>query len=252
MSLMFLWTGLTETGTSTERTSSWAAKLTPTQPSLCISGDCEYNSVCMCFTWRMCTACSLMLCLRILQNQWFNSEQCRDSRQHPYLQRASHLWRAGYLCVRCNQQHWNTVRLCGGRHNRYGSASVKKSNNIATNTFSFHCMTLYLQSYQHECGIFFTDACVFFVEKPLPQIATGDVISVIALLLAAGVLMGITITVLVLKIRSRKDDSSYVSTPLLLLFSQHALCPPLTCFLFVFFFCLWSEVTLPPENCPSQ
>lgn len=56
--------------------------------------------------------------------------------------------------------------------------------------------------------------CVFFVEKPLPQIATGDVISVIALLLAAGVLMGITITVLVLKIRSRKDDSSYVNTPL--------------------------------------
>ncbi|XP_013858627.1 nectin 1a [Austrofundulus limnaeus] len=45
------------------------------------------------------------------------------------------------------------------------------------------------------------------IEKPLPQIATGDVISVIALLLAAGVLMGITITVLVLKIKSRKDDS---------------------------------------------
>ncbi|CAJ1063964.1 nectin cell adhesion molecule 1a [Xyrichtys novacula] len=49
---------------------------------------------------------------------------------------------------------------------------------------------------------------VSIIEKPLPQIATGDVISVIALLLAAGVLMGITITVLVLKIRSRKDDSS--------------------------------------------
>ncbi|XP_037543335.1 nectin cell adhesion molecule 1a [Nematolebias whitei] len=48
---------------------------------------------------------------------------------------------------------------------------------------------------------------VSVIEKPLPQIATGDVISVIALLLAAGVLMGITITVLVLKIRSRKDDS---------------------------------------------
>lgn len=52
--------------------------------------------------------------------------------------------------------------------------------------------------------------CVFFSDKPLPQIATGDVISVVALLLAAGVLMGITITVLVLKIRSRKDDTSYV------------------------------------------
>ncbi|KAE8287524.1 Nectin-1 Herpes virus entry mediator C [Larimichthys crocea] len=49
---------------------------------------------------------------------------------------------------------------------------------------------------------------VSIIEKPLPQIATGDVISVIALLLAAGVLMGITITVLVLKIRSRKEDSS--------------------------------------------
>ncbi|XP_017273699.1 nectin cell adhesion molecule 1a [Kryptolebias marmoratus] len=49
---------------------------------------------------------------------------------------------------------------------------------------------------------------VSVIEKPLPQIATGDVISVIALLLAAGVLMGITITVLVLKIRSRKDGSS--------------------------------------------
>ncbi|XP_058483404.1 nectin cell adhesion molecule 1a [Solea solea] len=48
---------------------------------------------------------------------------------------------------------------------------------------------------------------VSVIEKPLPQIATSDVISVIALLLAAGVLMGITITVLVLKIRSRKDDS---------------------------------------------
>ncbi|XP_023144257.1 nectin cell adhesion molecule 1a [Amphiprion ocellaris] len=49
---------------------------------------------------------------------------------------------------------------------------------------------------------------VSIIEKPLPQIATSDVISVIALLLAAGVLMGITITVLVLKIRSRKDSSS--------------------------------------------
>ncbi|XP_075958670.1 nectin 1a [Anarhichas minor] len=49
---------------------------------------------------------------------------------------------------------------------------------------------------------------VNIIEKPLPQIATGDVISVIALLLAAGVLMGITITVLVLKIRSRKGNSS--------------------------------------------
>ncbi|XP_032431848.1 nectin 1a [Xiphophorus hellerii] len=49
---------------------------------------------------------------------------------------------------------------------------------------------------------------VSVLEKPLPQIATGDVISVIALLLAAGVLMGITITVLVLKIRTRKDSSS--------------------------------------------
>ncbi|KAG7217273.1 hypothetical protein INR49_027817 [Caranx melampygus] len=49
---------------------------------------------------------------------------------------------------------------------------------------------------------------VSIIEKPLPQIATGDVISVVALLLAAGVLMGITITVLVLKIRSRKDNSS--------------------------------------------
>ncbi|XP_051903121.1 nectin cell adhesion molecule 1a [Hippocampus zosterae] len=49
---------------------------------------------------------------------------------------------------------------------------------------------------------------VSVIDKPLPQIATGDVISVVALLLAAGVLMGITITVLVLKIRSRKDDTS--------------------------------------------
>lgn len=50
------------------------------------------------------------------------------------------------------------------------------------------------------------------IEKPQPQIATGDVVSVIALLLAAGVLMGITITVLVLKIRTRKDNTSYVKT----------------------------------------
>ncbi|XP_037126455.1 nectin cell adhesion molecule 1a isoform X1 [Syngnathus acus] len=49
---------------------------------------------------------------------------------------------------------------------------------------------------------------VSVIDKPLPQIATRDVISVVALLLAAGVLMGITITVLVLKIRSRKDDTS--------------------------------------------
>ncbi|XP_034745319.1 nectin cell adhesion molecule 1a isoform X1 [Etheostoma cragini] len=49
---------------------------------------------------------------------------------------------------------------------------------------------------------------VSITEKPLPQIATGDIISVVALLLAAGVLMGITVTVLVLKIRSRKGDSS--------------------------------------------
>ncbi|MED6274435.1 hypothetical protein CHARACLAT_016308 [Characodon lateralis] len=49
---------------------------------------------------------------------------------------------------------------------------------------------------------------VSILEKPLPQIATRDVISVIALLLAAGVLMGITITVLVLKIRTRKDSPS--------------------------------------------
>ncbi|XP_029029807.1 nectin cell adhesion molecule 1a isoform X2 [Betta splendens] len=49
---------------------------------------------------------------------------------------------------------------------------------------------------------------VSVIDKPVPQIATSDVISVIALLLAAGVLMGITITVLVLKIRSRKDSSS--------------------------------------------
>uniref|UniRef100_A0A8C6KLI7 Nectin cell adhesion molecule 1a n=1 Tax=Nothobranchius furzeri TaxID=105023 RepID=A0A8C6KLI7_NOTFU len=47
--------------------------------------------------------------------------------------------------------------------------------------------------------------CVGVLEKPLPQIATGDVISVIASLLAAGVLMGVTVTVLVLKIRSRRE-----------------------------------------------
>ncbi|XP_072302246.1 nectin 1a [Eucyclogobius newberryi] len=46
------------------------------------------------------------------------------------------------------------------------------------------------------------------IDKPLPQIATGDMVSVIALLLAAGVLLGITITVLILKIRSHKDSSS--------------------------------------------
>lgn len=76
-------------------------------------------------------------------------------------------------------------------------------------------------------------ACVFPVEKPLPQIATGDVISVIALLLAAGVLMGITITVLVLKIRSRKEDSSYVRTPLL---SQHECILHYRCPALIFFF----------------
>lgn len=66
---------------------------------------------------------------------------------------------------------------------------------------------------------------VFSVEKPLPQIATGDVISVVALLLAAGVLMGITVTVLVLKIRSRKDNSSYVNGPFYPSFSLlHTVC----------------------------
>ncbi|XP_056141023.1 nectin cell adhesion molecule 1a [Lampris incognitus] len=49
---------------------------------------------------------------------------------------------------------------------------------------------------------------VSIIDKPLPQVATSDVISVIALLLAAGVLMGITITVLILKLRSRKDGDS--------------------------------------------
>ncbi|XP_016897092.1 nectin 1a isoform X2 [Cynoglossus semilaevis] len=53
---------------------------------------------------------------------------------------------------------------------------------------------------------------VSIIEKPLPQIATSDVISVIALLLAAGVLMGITITVLILKIRTKKDGPSNSST----------------------------------------
>lgn len=43
MSRMFWSMGLMETGTWIERTSSWTAKLTPTQPSPCISGDCKYN-----------------------------------------------------------------------------------------------------------------------------------------------------------------------------------------------------------------
>lgn len=60
----------------------------------------------------------------------------------------------------------------------------------------------------------------FSAEKPLPQIATSDVISVIALLLAAGVLLGITITVLVLKIRSRKYDASYVNSSLSFCFTR--------------------------------
>lgn len=47
MSQMFLWMGLMETGTWTERTSSWAAELTPTRRSLCFSGDGEYDSVCV-------------------------------------------------------------------------------------------------------------------------------------------------------------------------------------------------------------
>lgn len=84
----------------------------------------------------------------------------------------------------------------------------------------FPSMTLSLKSYRRwgTCKYLLMHLCVciYSVEKPLPQIATGDVISVIALLLAAGVLMGITITVLVLKIRSRKDDSSYANNPLFL------------------------------------
>lgn len=247
MSRMFLWMGLTETGTSTERTSSWAAKLMPTQPSLCISGDCEYNSVCLCFAWRMCTPCSLMLCSRVLQNQWFHSEQCRDSRQHPYLQRASHLWRAGYLCVRCNQQHRNTVRLCGGQHNRYGSPSVKNNQYFLFSLYDsvppklptwmwdiFYFVLCFLcrkttatdcnrWCHQRNCfitGCWSTSGHHHYSASAQDKKPKGR-----------------------LFVRQRSITALIFPT---------CFVSSIDMFLVFFTFCLWSEATLPPENCPSQ
>uniref|UniRef100_A0A8C2X0C6 Ig-like domain-containing protein n=1 Tax=Cyclopterus lumpus TaxID=8103 RepID=A0A8C2X0C6_CYCLU len=101
-----------------------------------------------------------------------------------------------------------------------GTYVCDATNSIGTRSGSVEIATVNLEY------IGFNSTCFFSVEKPLPQIATGDVISVIALLLAAGVLMGITVTVLVLKIRSRKGSASYVTSPLYL----H--CPNRLCILY--------------------
>uniref|UniRef100_A0A4W5PE07 Nectin cell adhesion molecule 1 n=1 Tax=Hucho hucho TaxID=62062 RepID=A0A4W5PE07_9TELE len=57
--------------------------------------------------------------------------------------------------------------------------------------------------------------CVFSlcVEEPLPQVGTGDVISVLGMLLAVGLILGVAITVLLLnrrKQRGEMDADSYV------------------------------------------
>ncbi|XP_062261472.1 nectin cell adhesion molecule 1a isoform X2 [Platichthys flesus] len=97
---------------------------------------------------------------------------------------------------------------------KLNNGSIPNSAEIRDNVLSFKGPVTYDLQGTYVCdatnsiGTRSGSVEVSVIEKPLPQIASGDVISVIALLLAAGVLMGITVTVLVLKIRSRKDNSS--------------------------------------------
>ena len=338
MSQMFLWMGLMETGTWTERTSSWAAKLMPTQPSLCINGDCECNAACVSprvihvtniwslfmnyveslffptYTYIF-TQHSMVLRdkltkqltdgeladvskstqhfwsftpkqrFSIFLNNWsrWGEKQCWRNPGHPKIREFlpqtsqqgkcisgsltkatvslnsnySHVenvhnlcWLPSFiscLCCRVNGSIPSSAEIrdnvltfkgpvtydvqgtyvCDAT-NSIGtrSASVEVSI-IGTSAWSLGSFHLRIRAKWKErndlaevccwlsvCVCVCVCVCIFPLEKPLPQIATGDVISVVALLLAAGVLMGITITVLVLKIRSRKDDSSYVNSPL--------------------------------------
>ncbi|XP_062289734.1 nectin cell adhesion molecule 1a [Scomber scombrus] len=97
---------------------------------------------------------------------------------------------------------------------RVTNGSIPSSAEIRDNVLTFKGPVTYELQGTYVCdatnsiGTRSASVEIGIIEKPLPQIATGDVISVVALLLAAGVLMGITITVLVLKIRSRKNESS--------------------------------------------
>ena len=60
---------------------------------------------------------------------------------------------------------------------------------------------------------------LILLEKPLPMVAPGDVISVVGLLLAGGVTLGIAITVMVLNMRKQcggaAESDSYVQCSLL-------------------------------------
>uniref|UniRef100_H3CX91 Nectin cell adhesion molecule 1 n=1 Tax=Tetraodon nigroviridis TaxID=99883 RepID=H3CX91_TETNG len=83
------------------------------------------------------------------------------------------------------------------------NAEIRDNVLIFKGPLTYDVQGTYVCDATNSIGTRSASAEISIIEKPLPQIATGDVISVIALLLAAGVLMGITITVLVLKIRSR-------------------------------------------------
>ncbi|XP_076024845.1 nectin 1a [Genypterus blacodes] len=97
---------------------------------------------------------------------------------------------------------------------RLVNGSIPSSAEVRDNVLSFKGPLTYDLQGTYVCdatnsiGTRSASVEVSILEKPLPQIATGDIVSVVALLLAAGVLLGITITVLVLKIRSRKDGAS--------------------------------------------
>ncbi|KAJ3588678.1 hypothetical protein NHX12_009532, partial [Muraenolepis orangiensis] len=94
------------------------------------------------------------------------------------------------------------------------NGTIPSSVEVQENTLTFRGPLTYDLEGTYACdatnsiGTGSASVAVSVIEKPLPLVATGDVITVIALLLAAGVLVGITITVLVLKIRSRKDSNS--------------------------------------------
>ncbi|RVE63840.1 hypothetical protein OJAV_G00140250 [Oryzias javanicus] len=88
------------------------------------------------------------------------------------------------------------------------SVEVRDSVLLFKGPITYDLQGTYVCDATNSIGTTSASVEVNIIEKPQPQIATGDVVSVIALLLAAGVLMGITITVLVLKIRTRKDNSS--------------------------------------------
>ncbi|KAM6986413.1 nectin 1a isoform 2-T2 [Aplochiton taeniatus] len=94
------------------------------------------------------------------------------------------------------------------------NGSFPSSVDIRDNILSFREPITYELAGTYVCdatnsiGTRSASVSVSITEKPLPLIATGDVISVIGLLLAAGVLLGISITVLVLNMRKQRTKSS--------------------------------------------